>query len=90
MQLTVLEKKKNHLLFEVAADHTFCNTLKKELWNDKTVTVSGYTQDHIQVGNPRFLVETTGDGDPKKAVLDGVKRLKKENATFLKEFKEAK
>lgn len=90
MQLTVLEKKKNSLLFEVVADHTFCHALKKELWNDKTVSVSGYTRDHIQVGNPRFLVETTGDSDPKKAVLEAVKRLKKENATFLKEFKEAK
>jgi DNA-directed RNA polymerase subunit L len=88
MKLTVLEKKKNSLFFEIEADHTFCNALKKELWNDKSVTVSGYTNEQVDVGNPSFLVESSED--PQKAVLDAIKRLKKKNTDFLKAFKAAK
>ena len=88
MKLTVLEKKKNSIFFEIEADHTLCNALKKELWNDKSVTVSGYTTEQIDVGNPRFLVESADD--PQKAVLDAIKRLKKKNVDFLKAFKAAK
>jgi DNA-directed RNA polymerase subunit L len=89
MKITIIEKKKNKLFFEVDADHTICNMLKKELWNDKKVTVSGYAKDHVQVGNPKFMIEVS-EGDPKKALSDGLKRLKKNNATFLKAFNSAK
>ena len=89
MKITILEQKKNKLHFEVDADHTFCNALKKELWNDKDVHVSGYYTEHIQVGKPRFLVETS-EKDPLDAVHDAVKRLKKINANFLNAFDEAK
>ena len=89
MKITILERKKNKLHFEVDADHTFCNALKKELWNDKDVHVSGYYTEHIQVGNPKFLLETT-DKDPMDALRDAVKRLKKQNAEFLNAFSEAK
>jgi DNA-directed RNA polymerase subunit L len=89
MKITVLEQKKNKLQFEVDADHTFCNVLKKELWNDKDLHVSGYYTEHIQVGNPRFIVETS-DKDPMDSLRDAVKRLKKQNAAFLDAFSDAK
>ncbi len=89
MKLTILDQKKNKLHFDLDADHTFCNALKKELWNDKEVHVSGYYTEHIQVGNPRFLVETT-DKSPIDALKDAAKRLKKHNANFLDAFHEAK
>ncbi len=90
MEITVLEKKKNKLFFEMDADHAFCNALKKELWNDKQVTVSGYSKDHIQIGKPRFVIEVESGADPQKALLDAIKRLKKESAAFLKAFAVAK
>ena len=89
MKLTVLETKKNKLHVEVDADHTFCNVLKKELWNDKDVHVSGYYTEHIQVGKPRFLIETS-DKTPADVLKDAVKRLKKQNAQFIDAFSEAK
>jgi DNA-directed RNA polymerase subunit L len=89
MKITILEKKKSKLFFEVEADHTLCNVLKKELWNDKKVTVSGYTKEHIQVGYPKFMLEVSS-GDPQKVLLEAVKRLKKNNVAFLKAFKVAK
>ena len=43
MELNFLEKKKDRLVFEIpGADHTLCNALKDELWNDKGVTVATY------------------------------------------------
>jgi DNA-directed RNA polymerase subunit L len=89
MNITILEKKKNTLFFTVGADHTLCNMLKKELWNDKSVTVSGYAKEHMQVGDPKFILEVSS-GEPKKALMDAIKRLKKNNATFLKAFNSAK
>ena len=89
MKITILEQKKNKLHFEVEADHTFCNVLKKELWNDKDLHISGYYTEHIQVGHPRFIVETS-DKDPMDALRDAVKRLKKINASFLDSFSDAK
>lgn len=89
MKIKVLEQKKNKLHLEVEAGHTFCNVLKKELWNDKDVHVSGYYTEHIQVGNPRFIIETT-DKNPVDALRDAVKRLKKQNVNFLDAFSEAK
>ena len=89
MKITILEQKKNKLHFEVESDHTFCNVLKKELWNDKDLHISGYYTEHIQVGHPRFIVETS-DKDPMDSLRDAVKRLKKINASFLDSFSDAK
>lgn len=89
MKITILEQKKNKLHFEVETDHTFCNVLKKELWNDKDIHISGYYTEHIQVGNPRFIVETSNK-DPMDSLRDAVKRLKKTNANFLDAFSDAK
>lgn len=89
MKLTILEQKKNKLHIEVEADHTLCNVLKKELWNDKSVHVSGYYTEHIQVGSPRFIIETA-DKDPLDALRDAIKRLKKTNAATADALADAK
>ncbi|MBR9701225.1 DNA-directed RNA polymerase subunit L, partial [Candidatus Woesearchaeota archaeon] len=46
MELIILEEKKHRITFELrGADHTFCNALKQELWNDSEITVSAYNID---------------------------------------------
>lgn len=89
VKITVLEKKKNKLYAEIDADHTFCNVLKKELWNDKDINVSGYYTEHIQIGKPRFMIETN-EKEPIDALRDAVKRLKKTNTAFVNAFADAK
>jgi len=87
MELKVVENNKKRIVFDlVGADHTFSGALKKELWNDKAVKVSAYNVEHPLVGIPRFIVETE-DKDPKKALLDAVKRLEKKNESFLEDAK---
>jgi DNA-directed RNA polymerase subunit L len=86
MELKVVEESKNKLVIDVKGEsHTLCNVLKRELWKDKNVKVSGYYVDHPLVGTPRFVVETDG-GNPKDALLTAVKNVKKDCDAFIKVF----
>jgi DNA-directed RNA polymerase subunit L len=86
MELNILEDSPHKLVFEMKGiDHTLANIIQKELWNDSDVKVSGYNISHPLVGVPKFIIETS----KKKArdvLADTVKRLKKQNADFAKEF----
>jgi hypothetical protein len=42
MELTTLAKTKSKLTFEIKGeDHTFCNLLRNELWNEKMLSHLG-------------------------------------------------
>lgn len=92
MEIKVLEGKKNRLVIEIKGEgHTFCNALKKELWNDSHVKIAAYKIEHPLVGIPKLIVETDGKEMPKKALTEAAKRLgklaDKFKTTFLKEVK---
>ena len=88
MEVKIIEDKKKRLVFDLKGeDHTLCNALREELWNDKSITVSAYNISHPLVGIPRFIVETDGKKQPKKALKDAIKRLKKKNSEILKKVK---
>ncbi len=81
MELIVLEQKKHRIVFELkGVDHTFCNAMKQELWNDETVKVAAYNIAHHLVGNPKFILESTGD--VKDVLLAASARLQKRNKEF--------
>ena len=85
MELKVIEESKNKLVFELIGEtHTFCNALKKELEDIKGVDLAVYKIDHPLVGIPKFQIETKGI-DPKKALKDALKVMKKKFADFKKE-----
>ena len=87
MNINVLEEKKNKLVFEVeGVSHSFCNLLKTELWNDDHVKVATYAIRHPLVGKPRFIVETDGDVEPKKALVNASTRVQKMVEKFEKDF----
>lgn len=80
MNIKVIEKEKNKLKLEIIGeDHTFCNALRKELWNDKDVTVAGYNIEHPLVSNPVLTLETEKK-DPEKVLESAIRRLKNKNA----------
>jgi DNA-directed RNA polymerase subunit L len=67
MEINVLEEKAKRLVFELKGeDHTLCNALREELWNDKSVTVAAYNINHPLVGVPKFIIETNGDKEQGK------------------------
>ena len=74
--------EKGRVVFKLrGADHTFCNALKEELWEDKDVSVSAYNIRHPLTGTPQFVVESSGDVTV--ALKKAVKRLQKRNKEFL-------
>ena len=91
MEINVLEEKKKKMVFELKGEnHTLCNALREELWNDKAVTVSAYNINHPLIGVPKFFVETDGEKEPRKAVKDAISRLKKKNAELREQTKALK
>jgi DNA-directed RNA polymerase subunit L len=91
MEIKVLEHVKKRIVFElIGADHTLCNSLKKELWNDDSVRAAAYSIAHPLIGIPKFIVETNGQKDADAVLKAAVNRLKKQNKDFLAAFKEAK
>ncbi len=84
MELLALENEDKRLKIQIKGEgHTFCNALRKELWNDKSIEIAGYSIEHSLTSEPVLTVEVS-KGTAKKAVLDAVNRLKK----LSKEFKE--
>ncbi len=82
MELKILEQKKHRLVFELkGVDHTMCNVIKDELWNDANIENAGYNIDHPLVGVPKFVIETKA-GSAKDALLNTIKRLRKSNDRF--------
>jgi len=91
MKINILEDKKKRLVFELKGeDHTLCNVLREELWNDKCVTVSAYNISHPLVGIPKIIIETDGKKAPKKALKDAISRIKKKNSELRKQVSKLK
>jgi len=90
MDVTILEEKKNKLVFELKGEgHTLSNAIRKELWNDEHVKAAAYAIEHPLIEVPRFIVETDG-ADPKKAVVAAAKRVQKTAEKIKSEAKELK
>lgn len=79
MEMTVIEEKKNKLVFKIeGAGHTICNIIKNELSKDSNVEVVAYKIDHPLVGVPQMIIETNGKIDPRAAVTKAIKSLSKD------------
>ncbi|MEK6834996.1 MAG: DNA-directed RNA polymerase subunit L [Nanoarchaeota archaeon] len=77
MEIKILKDEKNRIEFEIIGeDHTFCNAVRDELWNQEDVEISAYNIKHPLISNPVMLVEVS-KGDPKKALQNTVSSLKK-------------
>jgi DNA-directed RNA polymerase subunit L len=84
MEIKILNENKNRIELEVIGeDHTLCNSIRDELWNQENVEISAYNIKHQLINNPIMLVETK-KGDPKKALQNAILSLKKK----IKEIKD--
>ncbi len=87
MEINVLEKSDNKIIFELIGEgHSFCNSLKKELWNQKATVAAGYTIKHPLVGIPRMVLETDGSKSPEEILSLASTALGKKCDAFKKEF----
>jgi len=88
MEIEVLEKGKNKLKIKLKGEtHTLCNSLRRELLNDKDVKVAGYAVEHSLLGDPFLIVEGK---TPKQALLKAINKLKKRNKEFKTKLKSLK
>jgi len=88
MEFTVVEETKTKMVFQLKGEtHTFCNLLKDELLNTKSVVTAAYRVDHPLTGIPQFLVETKG-AEPRKALKEALASIKKKAEAFRKEVGE--
>lgn len=85
MEIKIIQNEKNRLVMEIpGADHTLCNSLKKELLSVSGVEIATYAIEHPLVGIPKMIVETKGAVTPKKAVEKAISELQAKNKEFLK------
>ncbi|MDD5331767.1 MAG: DNA-directed RNA polymerase subunit L [Candidatus Nanoarchaeia archaeon] len=84
MEIKLLSKEGTKLKFEIKGEtHTFCNLLRKELWNDKNVEFAGYNVPHSLTKEIIFILDAK---DPEKALKDAVSRLKDRVKEFDSKF----
>jgi DNA-directed RNA polymerase subunit L len=90
MEVKIIESSANKLVFQlVGADHTFCNSLKKELVQVSGVELATYAIEHPQIGIPKVLIETKGKTSPVAALKNAIDSLKSLNKEFLAAFTKA-
>ena len=86
MKLKILNEDKNKIKVEIKGEtHTFCNTLKNKLWENKHIKTAGYNIDHPLTGIPILNVETDGV-NPRKALSDAAKSMAKDMDYFKSAF----
>lgn len=89
MEFKVVEESKNKLVFELKGEtHTLCNALKKELNEVKGVEICAYRISHPLIGVPRFLIECNKETEPRRALKEALKSLKKKTTDFQNEVSE--
>ncbi len=88
MEIQILEKDKNKIKFKVIGENdTFCNALKKELWNDSDTEIAAYRTEHSLTDSPIFVFHSKKDA--LKALNNAIDEIKKKNKAFLDKFKDA-
>jgi|TARA_Y100000310_G_C20457702_1_gene703840 DNA-directed RNA polymerase subunit L len=85
MNVEKISKNGNVLKIKILdEDHTFCNLLRREVWNTGKAKTAGYFIEHPQVGDPEFTVD--GTSDPKKLLSTAAKEAKKKIDDLKKEI----
>ena len=75
MEINIQEESKGKLEIEIIGeDHTLCNVLRNELWN-QDVEISAYNVEHPLISNPTVIVQ--GSGDLRKKFVSASDSLRK-------------
>ncbi len=87
MKIRIIKRGKNDIELELEGEgHTFCNILRRTLFEDEAVEYAGYTIDHPLIGIPRFYVRTNGSESPEEALIKAAEKIAERSAEFRDEF----
>ena len=79
MKIKILRKNENELEMEIEGEgHTFCNLLRKTLYQDKSVKFAAYRIIHPLINKVIFYVKTDGSKGPIQALIDAANRIIKD------------
>ena len=79
MHVTILKEEKDILELQFNEEtHTFCNLLRKELWENADLEAASYNLKHPLIATPHFIVKMK-TGKPRKAVQEALNSLKKQS-----------
>lgn len=85
MEVDVISDDKGCIEIEIAGeDHTLCNSIRREIYNENGDVIAGYNIEHPLISNPRMIV--TSD-KPRKTILNAVDRLKSKNKELRSKLK---
>ncbi len=91
MEIKYTGETKDRIKVElIGEDHTVANAIRKELWENPHVKISGYQIENPLVSNPVLVIETEGKEDPKKALFKALEGLRKKNKMLLDSLKQLK
>ena len=89
MELKVVKQDDNILILETTDESVpFCNLVRSELWQDKSVSEAAYIKEHQYLDKPKIFVKTE-HGKPQTALERAAGRLEKQAADFGADFKKA-
>ncbi|MDO8628220.1 MAG: DNA-directed RNA polymerase subunit L [Nanoarchaeota archaeon] len=73
MELELKQSSTNQAIIEIKGeDHTFCNILRKQLWDNGDIENAGYTIAHSLTASPVLNIKAK---DPKKALEKASEKL---------------
>lgn len=70
----------------IGEDHTLCNLLRKEMFEDENVEAAAYTIEHPLLSQPEFYLRVRR-GKPEEALLKALRRLEEKLGELEEKFK---
>ncbi len=91
MNINVISESKDEIIFTLeGADHTVLNLLKDELYHIDGVLAASYNITHPLIKVPKVIVKTNGKVNPRDAIKNAVKNVKKKLSDFKKQVSKLK
>ncbi|HLC62756.1 MAG TPA: DNA-directed RNA polymerase subunit L [Candidatus Nanoarchaeia archaeon] len=86
MKLRWVTEEKNKIEFELLGeDHTFCNVIRRELWEQDDLNLAAYRISHPLISDPLIIVETHKT-DAVKVLQSSIESLRKKNKALKESF----
>lgn len=89
MELKIVKEDEKTLFIETSGEtYTLTNTLREELWNDKSVSEAADVKEHPYIAQPKIFLRVY-KGSPRTVLEKAAERVSEKAKEFKEEFKRA-